>query len=610
VSITAYDVESNSDVFFREMADGVCSIVCGKVGGVVDPLAIAGGNCSILGFNEAGDEKFWTVAGDNVLCMAIVPWKTPGSTSLVSGCEDCEIRVFEGEDVSCSILEAARVTRLQQGGTPGAFAYSLGNGTVGMYRFQERDWRFKTKFECNAFAFCDVDFDGVQELVCGWNNGRVDIRSDATGRKGESIYKEQFGAAISGISTCDYRLDGRELPLVCTYDGGVRALVALEAMRDEAAEAKEKRLLEGLVNEKQRLMQDLAAVSAQIQQQQAGGTDASMPPPNATVTCKLRPQSETKSVELLLKASEGYVIAGATVTAELLFEEGDSRFFFAESRSDSLSCPVKIEKDAAISVRVSAFVGTPFSDAFQVHELNFRIPKFLMYVLVRELPREPMGYVSFTVKTKPPNLTQWLQSSFSAVAVDPTEFNPSFISMRDGHVIKMTYNSNQSLFTLRCDSIEISGEIIQDIAAYFELTDLSVFCDFPKEFESLRVTLARVEQFSEVRMKLMTDMADSSQALKALLVRAEDARIIGDMRLMKKMYASVYELNRELLGETIKRSNNHNELVASLKEVNVMIQRAGRLRVGPSKAAVIHECREAIRSKNIHQLFSIIQGHS
>ena len=45
--------------------------------------------------------------------------------------------------------------------------------------------------------------------------------------------------------------------------------------------------------------------------------------------------------------------------------------------------------------------------------------------------------------------------------------------------------------------------------------------------------------------------------MKAYVVRAEDARLLGDMPLMRKMYAELHSLNRRLIGEYAKRANNH-----------------------------------------------------
>ncbi len=46
-NIMAYDVDNNSDVFFKEVPDGVNACVFGHVSSVEAPLAVVGGNCSI-----------------------------------------------------------------------------------------------------------------------------------------------------------------------------------------------------------------------------------------------------------------------------------------------------------------------------------------------------------------------------------------------------------------------------------------------------------------------------------------------------------------------------------------------------------------------------------
>ncbi|CAB1323258.1 unnamed protein product [Coregonus sp. 'balchen'] len=53
-----------------------------------------------------------------------------------------------------------------------------------------------------------------------------------------------------------------------------------------------------------------------------------------------------------------------------------------------------------------------------------------------------------------------------------------------------------------------------------------------------------------------------------MLVQAEDARLMGDMRNMKKSYIELYDLNRDLINEYKIRSNNHNALLAYLKSAN------------------------------------------
>jgi Bardet-Biedl syndrome 2 protein len=68
-SLQGYDVESNSDVFFKEVADGVNALAFGSLASVAAPMAMVGGNCSLQGFDARGAEVFWTVTGDNVSAL-------------------------------------------------------------------------------------------------------------------------------------------------------------------------------------------------------------------------------------------------------------------------------------------------------------------------------------------------------------------------------------------------------------------------------------------------------------------------------------------------------------------------------------------------------------
>lgn len=56
-----------------------------------------------------------------------------------------------------------------------------------------------------------------------------------------------------------------------------------------------------------------------------------------------------------------------------------------------------------------------------------------------------------------------------------------------------------------------------------------------------------------------------------------------------------------------KRSRNHSELLEALKEVNQIIQKASRLRYGPTKTRIVAACRAAIKSKNMAALLRIVR---
>ena len=48
-------------MFLLQVADGVNSLLIGTIGTNPTPLVLAGGNCSIQGFDADGNDEFWTV---------------------------------------------------------------------------------------------------------------------------------------------------------------------------------------------------------------------------------------------------------------------------------------------------------------------------------------------------------------------------------------------------------------------------------------------------------------------------------------------------------------------------------------------------------------------
>merc|ERR1719378_1543180 len=115
--------------------------------------------------------------------------------------------------------------------------------------------------------------------------------------------------------------------------------------------------------------------------------------------------------------------------------------------------------------------------------------------------------------------------------------------------------------TIRTDEIEVAGEIVQDLCAYLQITELEATAHFPDEMDKFKSVLMRVDEYNAVRLKLTAEMADSSNLVKALIVKAEDYRMLSDMGNLKKCFSALQKINSDLIAEYTKRANNHKQLL-------------------------------------------------
>lgn len=157
--LTALDVENNCDIFDKEVSDGVNCLTFGTFTDIGAPMVVAGGNCSITGFDLEAEERFWTVTGDNVTALEFSDFNDDGENELMVGSEDFSIRAFQMEDILADINEAAKILFIKAI-HKGIFAYALTNGAYGVYYGQKRLWRLKGKAKLTAMLGINFDFDG------------------------------------------------------------------------------------------------------------------------------------------------------------------------------------------------------------------------------------------------------------------------------------------------------------------------------------------------------------------------------------------------------------------------------------------------------------------
>ncbi|KAM9626125.1 BBSome complex member BBS2 isoform 4-T6 [Morphnus guianensis] len=582
-NLLAYDVYNNSDLFYREVSDGANAIVLGKLGDISSPLAIIGGNCALQGFDYEGNDLFWTVTGDNVRSLALCDFDGDGKTELLVGSEDFDIRVFKEDEILAEMSET------------------------------------ESKNHAMSIHAFDLNSDGVCELITGWSNGKVDARSDRTG---EVIFKDNFASSIAGVVEGDYRMDGSTQLICCSVDGEVRGyLPGGEELKGNLMDTSaEQDLIRELSQKKQNLLLELrnyeenAKAELNAQLKEADGQRGVIPANTQLQTAlsvNLGSDSQSAHVELCISTINDTIIRAVLIFAEGIFE-GESHVVHPslQNLSGCVRVPLTPPKDVPVDLHIKAFVGYRNSTQFHVFELTRQLPRFSMYALSSpDSATEPLSFVNCTMNERPQRIIMWLNQSFllpEDAEFQSAPFQVCFTSLRNAGQLCIKIKPGGEI-SINTDDIDLAGDIIQSMASFLAIEDLQVEADFPAYFEELRKVLVKVDEHHAVNQRLTADMAEHSNLIRSVLVQAEDARLLGDMKNMKTRYIELYDLNRDLINQYKIRCNNHTELLNNLKAVNQAIQRAGRLRVGKPKTQVISACRDAIRSNNFNTLFRIMR---
>ncbi|XP_060561390.1 Bardet-Biedl syndrome 2 protein homolog, partial [Ruditapes philippinarum] len=316
-------------------------------------------------------------------------------------------------------------------------------------------------------------------------------------------------------------------------------------------------------------------------------------------------------VELIVATTNDTVVRAVLIFAEGIFE-GESHVVHpnAGSLSNCVRVPIVPPKDVPVDLHIKAFIGYKNCSQYHVFELTRQLPRFSMYVLCGEDQQEAKGTCTFQVNERVQRIVMWINQNFllqDDVQVDADgSINFAFLSLRATGPFHFKMDTSGTV-TLKTDDMDLAGDVVQAVANFLNLEDLHTTIDYPDEMERLREVLVKVDEYHAVRQKLTAEMADHSNLIRSLVVRAEDARLMGDMGNMKKGYTELYNMNHDLINGYKIRCGNHQELLAALKQVNLIIQKAGRMRVGKFKTQVVNACRAAIKSNNVNALFKIIK---
>ena len=573
-SLMVYDVNSNSDVFNTDVRDGAFTLALGNVNN--RPLALVGGNCSLLGFDSTGEEAFWTVTGDNVTAIGLYNRKK--AQRLLVGSEDYAIRVFSNEEMLEEIEETGVITEFS-GLSDGKFAYSLDTGVLGVYKNTHRLWKASTKYKVTSMTSGDVNGDGVPEIIAGWSNGKLEIRAE---RKGECLFKKMIKKPIAKVFYEDYRLEGQNQVIACTTSGSI-----LGFMKNEAPQENQEEQLLELTQQKEALLNQIQSYSK--------GVASELLPADTKVLCRL--VSSPPCIQLSL--SNSCFIKHAVLLAEGLFE-GETYVFHPERPTHQVQVPIENNRHVQSQVEIKLLVSNSAgSIQSQVISMPCKIPKFSDFEVTE--CNLPSSYVMLDFNY---DFTNWANERFilESKLQPKKELKLTFKGKSETLGFSLT-GRNLIVYT---ETLELAGEVIQDLIVYFSIPNLQSKAYYPNEVEKLKELLEKVDEFNSARTDLTVSMAESTQFVKAFIVKAEDARIQNNMEHFKQELSNLQQFNGELLSQYQIRSNNHNELLSCLKQLNQYIQKGANLRSGEYKNRTLAAGKQAVKARDVSSLQKVI----
>ena len=646
-SLMCYDIMENRTLFDREITEGVLSMTCGRFSSFTEPLCLAGGNCNIVGVDINGEDKFWTVLGGNTICMALGDFDKDNKNELFVGTDDFTIRIYKNEEPILEINENTKIVIIAPIEDE-FFCYGLETGTIGLYKGKTKGWAKKEKGFCTSIEIRDFRNEETFEALIGMSTGKIILLDANSGREFFNFYVDH---SISKFFYGEFTLSQRQInqqensnndkkdnldnedeeekdQIICfTENGdvygyyyGEQKFVPTErefTSKDKKVSQEDLNEYERLIREKNRLLDELEdlAVKESNKSKINSPKDNNNLPEGLKVDIDLESNDEDKCADLILEVDEGAIIKMVIIVSEQIYQ-GETFVKYPKDETRKAIVQIKNKKDIHINLHIKVLVGTnSFLDDFQVLEYNKIIPKYCFYILLREeneyTSKIEQG-ISLEYNDRIDRLIIFLESSFNipksdldSFKKDEKSFKIRFRSLRTDKILEINIK-NGKILNILTDEIELCGNLVQDLADYLQEKNLCTNINYPKYAKSYEPIFQRIEILDNERNHFNINMTDIITNIKDLYVKAEDNRLIDNIKGFKDYFRKIDVQNAQLLDEFEKRSDKYQQLLIDLKSVNEMIQLGSNLKCGTFKKQMVTKCRKCIKDKNYKLLMKII----
>ena len=606
-------------------------MVYGQYSSYPEPICICGGSYNIIGIDINGEDKFWTVLGGNAVCLKLNDINNDGANELIVGTDDYTIRFYQNEDNINEINENTKIIELEYIGNT-VLAYALENGTIGCYKGNDRLWKKKEKGYVTSILVVDFNKDNFYEILCGWNTGKLQMLDTNQGRVlietdlNKSIAKMFYDNILLGSSNNIYNKYNQLL--VLTNNGEVygfdyslneRIIKNKFIAKDKKVLQKDLNKYESSLQEKTELIKKLEdlAIKESNKSKINSPKDEIVLPKNTTVNIDLQSNNDFKCADLIIESSENTIIKMVLIQSEQIYK-GETMVKYPNKETNKVIIQIKTKKDMNINLHIKALVGKSyFLDDYQVFEFNKIIPKYCFYILLRDdisYKNDVVQGISFRFNERIERLILWLETFFNIPKKELETYRPNedtynirFMSLRTDKILQISVkNEKENILEISTEEMELCGNIFQDMCTYFNITDLDTNINYKKIVNKYSENINRISELDQTRNQYNINMTEIIQLIKDLFVKAEDNRLLDNIKDFKDYFRKINVKNLELLDEYEKRTKAYEQLISDLKVVNEIIQIFSNLKAGKYKNEVVNQCRNCIRKKNYNLLLKIL----
>ena len=626
-----YDLNSNKTLFDRDIMEGVYCMVYGQYSSYPEPICICGGSYNIIGIDINGEDKFWTVLGGNAVCLKLNDINNDGANELIVGTDDYTIRFYQNEDNINEINENTKIIELEYIGNT-ILAYALENGTIGCYKGNDRLWKKKEKGYVTSILVVDFNKDNFYEILCGWNTGKLQMLDTNQGRVlietdlNKSIAKMFYDNILLGSSNNIYNKYNQLL--VLTNNGEVygfdyslneRIIKNKFVAKDKKVLQKDLNKYESSLQEKTELIKKLEdlAIKESNKSKINSPKDEIVLPKETNVNIDLQSNNEFKCADLIIESSENTIIKMVIIQSEQIYK-GETMVKYPNKETNKVIIQIKTKKDMNINLHIKVLVGKSyFLDDYQVFEFNKIIPKYCFYILLRDdisYKNDVIQGINFRFNERIERLILWLETFFNIPKKELETYRPNentynirFMSLRTDKILQISVKyEKESILEISTEEMELCGNIFQDMCTYFNITDLDTNINYKKIVNKYSENINRISELDQTRNQYNINMTEIIQLIKDLFVKAEDNRLLDNIKDFKDYFRKINVKNLELLDEYEKRTKAYEQLISDLKVVNEIIQIFSNLKAGKFKNEVVNQCRNCIRKKNYNLLLKIL----